>query len=245
MQTMNRYARSSGPSKASATTLCQKCLKKGHYSYECTASQQDRPYTSRPSRTQQLLNPRLAPKIADQAAKDGLEPNALASLRSKRAQSEDSESVSVSTISTRSSRSRSPRRRDFSGISGHHSRTADLARKDVAPQTASRRRSSSTQHIRRRAKSPSSALLPHIHIDRSGTIEQRGSSPMRARSRERDAIPTSERSAYRSRSPYIKRRESYGKGGKPNVTERPPRRDRSLSPYSRRLAMTQAVHSTR
>lgn len=81
---MNRY-KTGGPSKASATTLCQKCLKRGqwyfttlcrrmqeddahimpgHYSYECTASKDDRPYVSRPSRSQQLLNPKLAPKIS-------------------------------------------------------------------------------------------------------------------------------------------------------------------------------------
>lgn len=66
---MNRY-RAGGPSKATASTLCQKCLKKGHFSYECTASQQDRPYISRPSRTQQLANPKLAPKLANTAPKD-------------------------------------------------------------------------------------------------------------------------------------------------------------------------------
>ncbi|KAF2210330.1 hypothetical protein CERZMDRAFT_99395 [Cercospora zeae-maydis SCOH1-5] len=60
---MNRY-RTGGPSKATPTTLCQKCLKKGHYTYECTATQQERPYTSRPSRSQQLLNPKLAPKLS-------------------------------------------------------------------------------------------------------------------------------------------------------------------------------------
>lgn len=37
----------------------------GHYSYECTAAQQDRPYVSRPSRTQQLSDPKLAPKIVE------------------------------------------------------------------------------------------------------------------------------------------------------------------------------------
>ncbi|KAM0689842.1 hypothetical protein Q7P36_010713 [Cladosporium allicinum] len=63
---MNRYG-SGGPSKATSTTLCQKCLKRGHFSYECTASQQDRPYISRPSRTQQLANPKLAPKITNSA----------------------------------------------------------------------------------------------------------------------------------------------------------------------------------
>ncbi|KAL7623369.1 hypothetical protein AAE478_007050 [Parahypoxylon ruwenzoriense] len=34
-----------------------------HYSYECKASAQERPYVSRPSRTQQLFNPKLMPKL--------------------------------------------------------------------------------------------------------------------------------------------------------------------------------------
>lgn len=34
-----------------------------HYSYECKASAQERPYVSRPSRTQQLRNPKLQPKL--------------------------------------------------------------------------------------------------------------------------------------------------------------------------------------
>jgi hypothetical protein len=55
--------RPGGRSKAAPDTLCQKCLKRGHYSYECTASAQERPYKSRPSRTQQLLNPRLKPTL--------------------------------------------------------------------------------------------------------------------------------------------------------------------------------------
>lgn len=36
-----------------------------HYSYECKATAQERPYTARPSRTQQLLNPRLMPKLSE------------------------------------------------------------------------------------------------------------------------------------------------------------------------------------
>ena len=76
---MNRYrGPAGGPSKASASTTCQKCLKKDrrpcacgrapltrlrHYSYECTASAQDRPYASRPSRTAQLFNPKLVPEL--------------------------------------------------------------------------------------------------------------------------------------------------------------------------------------
>lgn len=40
--------------QAAVLTLCR-----------CTASQQERPYISRPSRTQQLLNPKLAPKLKE------------------------------------------------------------------------------------------------------------------------------------------------------------------------------------
>jgi hypothetical protein len=87
---MNRYAKGAtigGPSKATASTLCQKCLKRdtytlpmymtsnanyslGHYSYECKAAAQERPYVSRPSRTQQLLNPKLAPKLMSDVPQD-------------------------------------------------------------------------------------------------------------------------------------------------------------------------------
>lgn len=67
---MNRYRTVPGlgpsTSKATSTTTCQKCLKKGHYSYECKASVQSRPYISRPSRSQQLQNPKLKPVLAEQ-----------------------------------------------------------------------------------------------------------------------------------------------------------------------------------
>jgi len=71
---MNRYHKPGGsyggPSKASPNTLCQKCLKRGHYSYECKASAQERPYVARPSRTQQLLNPKLLPKLTSDVPND-------------------------------------------------------------------------------------------------------------------------------------------------------------------------------
>lgn len=36
-----------------------------HYSYECKVQLQERPYNARPSRTQQLLNPKLVPKLTN------------------------------------------------------------------------------------------------------------------------------------------------------------------------------------
>lgn len=53
-----------------ANVQCQKCLKRGHYSYQCNAALQERPYKARPSRTQQLLNPRLAPKLTNDALEE-------------------------------------------------------------------------------------------------------------------------------------------------------------------------------
>ncbi|OBT69719.1 hypothetical protein VE03_00878 [Pseudogymnoascus sp. 23342-1-I1] len=69
---MNSYRGSTigAPSKATPSTLCQKCLKRGHYSYECKAVAQERPYVSRPSRTQQLFNPKLVPKLTNDAPQD-------------------------------------------------------------------------------------------------------------------------------------------------------------------------------
>ena len=88
---MNRYRTVPGLSsqqKATSNTTCQKCLKKDrtpltistrfslankslrHYSYECKATAHERPYVSRPSRTQQLFNPKLAPKLSSDVPND-------------------------------------------------------------------------------------------------------------------------------------------------------------------------------
>ncbi|KAF9452900.1 hypothetical protein P691DRAFT_659741 [Macrolepiota fuliginosa MF-IS2] len=60
---MSKYAphgRSTNQPRASSSTTCQKCLQKGHFIYEC---KYERPYISRPSRTQQLENPRVLAKL--------------------------------------------------------------------------------------------------------------------------------------------------------------------------------------
>ncbi|KAJ3775539.1 zinc knuckle-domain-containing protein [Lentinula raphanica] len=60
---MSKFAphrRPANAPRASASTVCQKCLGRGHYTYECKNA---RPYVSRPSRTQQLENPRALGKL--------------------------------------------------------------------------------------------------------------------------------------------------------------------------------------
>ncbi|KAG7537240.1 hypothetical protein ISN44_As13g011570 [Arabidopsis suecica] len=56
-------------SSASAASQCQKCFQTGHWTYEC---KNERVYISRPSRTQQLKNPklRMKPSIDDLGGND-------------------------------------------------------------------------------------------------------------------------------------------------------------------------------
>ncbi|RKK19917.1 hypothetical protein BFJ63_vAg10701 [Fusarium oxysporum f. sp. narcissi] len=64
---MFTYRGRGGPSRSTPSSVqCQKCLKRGHYSYECKATAQERPYVSRPSRSQQFRNPKLVPKLTNE-----------------------------------------------------------------------------------------------------------------------------------------------------------------------------------
>ncbi|KAF5697175.1 hypothetical protein FGLOB1_12948 [Fusarium globosum] len=99
-----------------------------HYSYECKATAQERPYVSRPSRSQQFRNPKLVPKLTNETLnpleqKKGVADEELAKLEALRAREREREqrddgliepngkphgsvsSRSVSTISTGASRS--------------------------------------------------------------------------------------------------------------------------------------------
>ncbi|KAK2934313.1 hypothetical protein FoTM2_005559 [Fusarium oxysporum f. sp. vasinfectum] len=104
---------------------------KRHYSYECKATAQERPYVSRPSRSQQFRNPKLVPKLTNETLnplekKKGVADEELAKLEAERACEREREqrddgliepnvkrhrsvsSHSVSTISTAAPRSPSP-----------------------------------------------------------------------------------------------------------------------------------------
>jgi hypothetical protein len=182
-----------GPSKASADTLCQKCLKRGHYSYECKASTQERPYKSRPSRTQQLLNPKLKPKLTTEVPEDLVRKKGVADeiLKKKeedrkRARSLSTSSAdSVSTISTNRSpsRSRSPRRRKNDG---HKSRGLD--------DKALRKRS-------RRSVSMNSRPSQELDEDRNTRRRMSSFSPPGERGRRRTRSKSRSRSA-RMKSPH-------------------------------------------
>ncbi|KAI1303349.1 zinc knuckle-domain-containing protein [Xylaria venustula] len=283
-----------GPSKSTpANVQCQKCLKRGHYSYECKASAQERPYTARPSRTQQLLNPKLAPKLASETPdalqdKKGLADQELAKRGAERArkreleQSDDTDHDvskrerspsydSVSTISTRGPPSLSRRRTSVPG-SRSPSRSTGAIRSPSAIRESSRRRSfnsgsdydsrdvKSPEPIRGRTKSPS-----RDYGSQRGSFGSGGHPADRQRVDRRhrkysqspsQSPPPRSRRNFRSRSPVSRsHRSPPGYQGRPPRPDRSGReqrdapnrnaRERSLSPFSKRLALTQSMNTSR
>ncbi|KAI0538175.1 zinc knuckle-domain-containing protein [Xylaria digitata] len=285
-----------GPSKSTpANVQCQKCLKRGHYSYECKASAQERPYIPRPSRTQQLLNPKLVPKLASDTTdalqdKKGIADQELAKREVERArkqeleQSDDTDQDvsrrerspsydSVSTISTRRSPSVSRRRESLSPIGairrpstthGSSRRSSDSGsdyerRYSPSPRghtrgikspepTRPRRSPSRDDSPRRRDFDPEGQPVDRQRMDRRRGDRRRGrysQSPSRS-------PPPGIRRRFRSRSPREPWRPDnsppryHGRNGQEQ--RGPPKRDtreRSLSPFSKRLALTQAMNAGR
>ncbi|EYE92502.1 uncharacterized protein EURHEDRAFT_415267 [Aspergillus ruber CBS 135680] len=289
----NRYRNAPGlrgPTKASASTLCQKCLKRGHYSYECTASAQERPYLARPSRTQQLQNPKLRPKLSSDTPNDLLRTEDLADKlltkreeergrkrdndvldrvesrvqSPRRSRTESAHSMSsISTISTSRSQSRSPPRHgDDDRTGSRHSRTRKRHYSDsssgrsVSPYSSGEKARSRSRewardrNTRRRRRESSPA-----ERGRSANLSRDSRQKYRSRSRDRDQIARGRRSLtphHRRRSrdaappePSQNRASGRRSGYEPDYSAAQPPRNRSLSPFSKRLALTQAMNMGR
>ncbi|KAF2155583.1 hypothetical protein K461DRAFT_310256, partial [Myriangium duriaei CBS 260.36] len=259
---MSYSYRGRGGSRATSSTVCQKCLQKGHYSYECKSALQERPYQSRPSRSQQLLNPCLRQTLTNQAPPEPQQSKGLADAilersagerRNKRSSEQRDEEArihrrslstsshssydSVSTISTNRSpsRSRTPpaKERVFQG-------TQDLSR-----------RSSGTK--RRRSRSPSTsweaAAMDHDGPSRGAerhTRHRRRSSSPKQRGRRQERSPSLDRAQFshpHTQSPSKSRDTPDGyvrRAGHHRPVRDPRERDRlrSPSPYSKRIALT-------
>ncbi|KAL4877181.1 zinc knuckle-domain-containing protein [Aspergillus karnatakaensis] len=280
---MNRYRNAvgvRGPTKASPSTLCQKCLKRGHYSYECKATAQERPYLARPSRTQQLQNPKLRPQLTTEVPDHGVrtkgtadalvaqreeerrrkreleEPKSLDNQgqAAKRSRSISSDSASsVSTLSTNRSRSRSLKR------DRHEERTESR-------QSWSRKRRHSDASSGYSISSYSSKDKPRTRSPERNIRRRRRESSPKERGRPRDLSPDGgrrdrSRSYSMGKAPVARGRRSRtpretvpgpNHRGPPSTTFNdhgggenrgpPPRHERSLSPYSKRLALTQAMN---
>ncbi|KAG9011728.1 hypothetical protein FRB94_007718 [Tulasnella sp. JGI-2019a] len=98
--------------RATSSTICQKCLQTGHFTYQCKFK---RPYMSRPSRTQLLEKPELLAKIQplpvipdEFKSKSGVANKILeAKEEARQKKRKRSESVSSSSSSSSSSGSNS------------------------------------------------------------------------------------------------------------------------------------------
>ncbi|KAL2202859.1 hypothetical protein CC79DRAFT_1182636 [Sarocladium strictum] len=267
---MFTYRGRGGPSRSTpANVTCQKCLKKGHYSYECKASSQERPYVSRPSRSQQLKNPKLVPELTNDKpdpleTKQGAADAELAKKEAERARKRELEqrddelvdsvakrrrsvsSDSVSTISTRSSRSPPPAKRDSASPPRRERRQSPEPRARTRSRSdVSRSLSRSVSPPRGQRPGPSrtqDATSRRSRRDRSyGSSVSRSRSPARGHSRSpgRDVGRREDRGGRPGPGRSDGGRGPSGRGGR--LAARSPPRERSLSPFSRRLALTKSM----
>ncbi|KAG6027909.1 hypothetical protein E4U40_001291 [Claviceps sp. LM458 group G5] len=193
------------------------------------ASSQERPYVSRPSRSQQLRNPKLVPKLTNDTPnpvekKKGLADEILAKQEAQRTRLQELEERDESDVAPSPNRRRSVSSESVSTVStalSRRSRSPRSSRPLAAPKSQSRRRSPSYDHVQR-------DVSPRRSISRSLSPPVR-----RRRSPSRDSL-----SPRRSLSPESGRRRrspSYDDVGR-DVS---PRRSisRSLSPAVRRSRM--------
>ncbi|KAK0635635.1 hypothetical protein B0T17DRAFT_503147 [Bombardia bombarda] len=272
--------------------------KKRHYSYDCKAAPQERPYVPRPSRTQQLFNPKLLPKLSNEVPdalmrKKGVADEELAKKEAERARKRELEgdeefaapgesspkrrrSPSYDSVSSFSTRSPSPvplkrisvsprreRRRDSPGPS-HHRPAPQARRRSLNPEDRylSRASESPARHHRHHHRHGAGARLPAA-ARRSPSLTPPPRKDDRASVTRRDyspsPSPSQSRSLSRSRSPSLRRDDNYrdrddashqrGRVPQQRVASPlppppppAPARERSLSPFSKRLALTQAMN---
>ncbi|KAI4724147.1 hypothetical protein E4T49_08104 [Aureobasidium sp. EXF-10728] len=251
----------------------------GHYSYECKAQAQERPYISRPSRSQQLLNPKLKPKLANIAptptpaeqekssaihkpAQERPRKRSLDDMddhRSSRKRSRSAASFSSASVSTISTRSPSPQRpgnrhgarqeREASATGGAGDKRMHPSNSVTSPDhmqsyeihgrnTRMRRNSRSpSERGRRRGRSANSERRMRSASDRNTLKEGRGLTPVR-RPDDADNKPMLGQHTELERADYKGYRDQDREMKDVPGGERP----RSLSPFSKRVALTQTMN---
>ncbi|KAK4144183.1 uncharacterized protein C8A04DRAFT_28085 [Dichotomopilus funicola] len=271
-----------------------------HYSYECKSAPQERPYIARPSRTQQLSNPKLLPKLASDTPnflqeKEGVADQELAKREAERARQRQREEDDDAAL-----REASPARRDQGRRSPSYDSVSSISTRSPSPVPQRRSHSPSRRGKQRDSRSPSPRLSSHRGRGREPSYDSddrysrgpsespergypaRNSRPPRSLSPRRSPSPRrdyggrsrrdtrSRRDYSRSRSPVARddrggregdrhgagryrERDDEGYQGRrrsPSPVPAPPRRpspprERSLSPFSKRLALTQSMNMGR
>ncbi|BEJ16143.1 hypothetical protein CspHIS471_0507480 [Cutaneotrichosporon sp. HIS471] len=225
--------------RASSSTRCQKCLKTGHFTYECTGS---RPYVARPSRTKQLRTGAGLPagggrdkpsvELPDEfRSRDGLADRILKAKEEERARLRAQEEREARRAARR------VKRRHGSASDSDSDDEPRRRRRYISGSEERGRSESRTPSIRRRSPEPTRGReerTPRGKYPSDDEGERRRSSgdegPSRrddslSRRRRRDSVSMSPERGRDSRSPPPRRRDS------PSPS---PRRHDSRSPLPRR-----------
>ncbi|KAH0284805.1 hypothetical protein M436DRAFT_66691 [Aureobasidium namibiae CBS 147.97] len=137
-----------------------------HYSYECKAQAQERPYISRPSRSQQLLNPKLKPKLTNIAPTPiSTEKEASSAIR-KSTQDRPRKRSLDDMDDHRPSRKRSRSTASFSSasVSSISTRSPSPERSRIRPAVKQERESSATGGAGDKRTRPSSTISSPDHM---------------------------------------------------------------------------------
>lgn len=170
-------------SSLGAAAQCQKCFQTGHWTYEC---KNERVYISRPSRTQQLKNPKLRMKLSisydlDNPDIQKAEKSEKSAKKSKRKHKSDTESGSDSEASVFESDSGS------SSVTGSdsssESESSYSSSSDSEEERRRRRKKKKKQQRKRRHRKYSSSSESSDSYSDSGSDSEDRSSRRKNRSR--------------------------------------------------------------
>ncbi|KAM5568793.1 hypothetical protein ABKV19_016361 [Rosa sericea] len=171
----------------SAASQCQKCFQPGHWTYEC---KNERVYISRPSRTQQLKNPKLKMKVSLSYDLDVPDPDTKKEEKSekpskkskrKHRRGSDSDSDSEASVFETDSGESSVTGSDYSseGSSSDYSSSSD------SEEERRRRRKKKKQKTRRKRYSSSSESSDSESASESDSDDRRSRKKSKRHSRKR------------------------------------------------------------
>ncbi|KAJ0168186.1 hypothetical protein CTA2_8941 [Colletotrichum tanaceti] len=182
-----------------------------HYSYECKEPAQTRPYVSRPSRTQQLRNPKLMPKLTNETPDDadrkkGIADAELAKKEAERSRKRELDERDDELIrKTESKRQRAESVDSTSTVSTSRSASPPPPprRRSPSPVTSRRRQRSPDERKHSRARSFSPESEDDRPVSRRSARSRRTPSPPRRRqrslSRDSRSPPETHERKYRER----------------------------------------------
>ncbi|KAJ8528764.1 hypothetical protein K7X08_030408 [Anisodus acutangulus] len=163
-----------------AASQCQKCFQAGHWTYEC---KNERVYISRPSRTQQLKNPKLRMKVSipyDDLANRDIEKEMKSEKpvkKSKRKHKSGMESGTDSEASVFESDS------EASSVTGSDYSSGESDSSDGSSSEEERRKRKKKQQKKRRHRKYSSTSESSDSYSDSGSDSEEGTSRKKSSSR--------------------------------------------------------------